>query len=184
MSGVGRRGGMAAVVLGIGVLAGCAPPAAAPPRSVAVVPVAEPDHSGLAILLAPEVDPSATRQGVTNVLRTAMLGAGYHVVAEPRDGWDVELVPRVDVWGRELELSAKPGDPPLVHEHVKLTVTAVADHAIVASVRLDLTVTDGNVGAGDVVPALNALAGSDRFRRFVAKCQREREAHARRVAVQ
>ena len=155
---------------------GCAapgnvPPPAAPPH---VAPAR--DTSGLTVLLAPEVDPSETRREVTNVLRREMQAAGYKVISEPRGPWDVELVPRVDVWGRELVLAKNPVDAPDVYEHIKLTVTAVALHEIVASTKLELTATNGKVNGDDVNPALDALASSPKFRVFSRKVQQDREA--------
>ena len=155
---------------------GCAAPAKLPPPAAPLHVTPEQDSSGLTFLLAPELDPSETRREVTNVLRREMLAAGYKVVAEPRGNWDVELVPRVDVWGREFELAKNPVDAPDVHEHIKLTVTAVALHEIVGASKFEFTATNSKVSGDDINPALNALAASPKFRVFCDKVVHDREA--------
>lgn len=175
------------VILGLFVAAcamGCAPPPKAPPPPPVEHAVPEHDTSGLTILLAPEVDASETRRAITETLRAEMLAAGYKVVPAPDGAWDVELITRVDVWGRDFELGKNPGDAPDVREHIKLTVSAVALHDIVASTRYEFTATNGKISADDVVPALNALATSPRFRSFGAKVQHDREARGAKVATQ
>jgi len=176
-------GWLAMFVVGVAAACatGCAAPATLPPTAPPPHVAPEHDTSGLTILLAPEVDASETRREVTNVLRREMQAAGYKVIAEPKGAWDVELVPRVDVWGREFVLAKNPVDAPDVHEHIKLTVTAIALHEIVASTKFEFTATNGKISSDDVNPALNALASSPKLRAFSEKVQRERD--ARRITV-
>lgn len=175
----------ALIVVGLFVAAcatGCAQAPKAPPAAPVVHAVAEPDSSGLTILLSPELDPSETRRAITNELRAQMQAAGYHVLAEPKGSWDLEIIPRVDVWGREFELAKSSGAMPDVHEHIKLTFHAVAMHDIIATSKSELVVTNGKVDGDDVIPALNALSASPRFRGYAAKVQQERERRPSRVA--
>lgn len=161
---------------------GCAAGATLPPPAAPLHVAPVRDTSGLTILLAPEVDPAEMRREVTNVLRREMQSAGYKVISEPRGPWDVELVPRVEVWRRELVLAKSSVDAPDVHEYIKLTVTAVALHEIVASTKFEFTATNGKVDGDDVNPALNALASSPKFRVFSEKVQRDRDARRTTVA--
>ena len=158
---------------------GCAEAAKLPPPAAAPHVAPAQDTSGLTFLLAPEIDPSETRREVTNVLRREMQAAGYRVVAEPKGNWDVELIPRVDVWGREFELAKNPVDAPDVHEHIKLTVTAVALHQIVGASKFEFTATNSRVNGDDINPALNALQSSAKFRVFADKVLHDREARSK-----